>query len=71
MRSLLLVSIVACFPRVTALPSWSWDTVQTYVHCANLTGEWNDDALKVLAQQPFVVFEKNHKVFISPSPAPT
>jgi hypothetical protein len=46
-----------------ALPPWSWDTVQTYVHCANYSGEWNDDALKVLAQQPFVVFEKYHKAF--------
>ena len=31
-----------------ALPSWSWDTIQTYVHCANFSGEWNAGALEVL-----------------------
>ena len=51
---------------VNALPPWSWDTVQTYVHCANFSGEWNDEALAVLAKQPFVVFEKYHKVFQEP-----
>ena len=51
---------------VAALPQWSWDTIQTYVHCANYSGEWNDAALAVLAQQPFVVFEKYHKVFQEP-----
>ena len=45
-----------------APPSWSWDTVQTYIHCANTTGEWNQAALKRLAAQRFVVFEKNHKL---------
>ena len=49
-----------------ALPSWSWDTLQTYVHCANYTGEWNDEALAILAKQPFVVFEKYHKAFEAP-----
>ena len=51
---------------ILSLPSWSWDTIQTYVHCANYSGEWNDDALAVLAAQPFVVFEKYHKVFEEP-----
>jgi len=50
-----------------ALPRWSWDTLQTYVHCANRTGEWNDAALAVLSAQPFVVFEKNHKLFARPA----
>eukprot|EP01051_Picozoa_sp_SAG22_P003843 SAG22_NODE_193_length_15643_cov_5.339424_5_plen_142_part_00 len=35
-----------------ALPAWSWDTVQTYVHCANYSGEWNAGAMQVLAKQP-------------------
>merc|ERR1719174_1000834 len=48
------------------MPKWSWDTIQTYIHCANRTGEWNDDALDILATQQFVVFEKNHKVFAEP-----
>lgn len=53
-------------PLVLGLPSWSWDTLQTYIHCANTTGEWNDAALRVLSTQPFVVFEKNHKLFADP-----
>jgi hypothetical protein len=48
------------------MPTWTWDTIQTYVHCANYSGEWNDDALRILAQQPFVVFEKYHKAFADP-----
>ncbi|KAH8068189.1 hypothetical protein JL720_12281 [Aureococcus anophagefferens] len=49
-----------------ALPSWSWDTIQNYVHCANTTGEWNAGALATLASKPFVVFEKNHKLTQAP-----
>jgi hypothetical protein len=51
------------FSTVSAvgLPHWSWDTLQTYVHCANRTGiYWSDAALQVIAKQAFVVFEKNH-----------
>ena len=36
------------------------------MHCANFSGEWNDEALAVLAKQPFVVFEKYHKAFEDP-----
>eukprot|EP01048_Picozoa_sp_COSAG05_P000614 COSAG05_NODE_17_length_35518_cov_34.728084_29_plen_379_part_00 len=57
---------MAAAGTVAALPPWSWDTLQTYVHCANYTGEWNDEALAVLAKQPFVVFEKYHKAFEQP-----
>ena len=37
------VGLIAAFGvlTTTALPEWSWDTIQTYVHCANFTGEWN------------------------------
>ena len=34
--------------------------------CANTTGEWNADALAVMATKPFVVFEKNHKIAVDP-----
>lgn len=61
--SLSLVTTVALIAQ--GLPPWSWDTVQTYIHCANVSGEWNDGALRRLAQQPFVVFEKPHKLFYS------
>lgn len=29
-----------------------------------VSGEWNDEALRIMATKPFVVFEKNHKVRI-------
>ena len=37
-----------------------------YVHCANYSGEWNDQALNIMAKQPFVVFEKYQKIFEPP-----
>ena len=53
-----------------AAPAWSWDTVQTYVHCANTSGEWNDAALLAMATtKAFVVFEKNHKALADPPDA--
>eukprot|EP00937_MAST-01D_sp_MAST-1D-sp2_P001467 g1467.t1 len=61
MRLLLLV--LGPWDAVLGLPAWSWDTVSTYVHCANRTGSWNDEALAVMARQAFVVFEKNQGLF--------
>ena len=49
-----------------ARPAWSWDVVPNYFHCANVSGEWNDGALAIMAAKPFVVFEKNHKLFEDP-----
>ena len=57
---------LSALPLAAALPRWSWDTLQTYVHCANYSGEWNAEALHTLAKQPFVVFEKYHKAFEEP-----
>jgi len=51
-------------PRLSELTADA--SPQTYVHCANYSGEWNAKALKVLAAQPFVVFEKYHKIFEPP-----
>ena len=65
LRGLNLAVLLAVAPLAASLPAWSWDTVQTYVHCANTTGEWNSAALHQLAAQRFVVFEKNHKLFYS------
>eukprot|EP01046_Picozoa_sp_COSAG06_P040014 COSAG06_NODE_4797_length_3947_cov_1.454782_3_plen_407_part_00 len=48
------------------IPRWSWDTVQTYMHCANITGEWNDAALDAMAQMSYVTFESGHKMFAPP-----
>ena len=65
-QTCLLLAALCVAGTADALPEWSWDTIQTYVHCANFTGEWNDAALAILAKQPFVVFEKYHKVFAAP-----
>eukprot|EP01047_Picozoa_sp_COSAG01_P008008 COSAG01_NODE_310_length_19129_cov_22.110615_12_plen_434_part_00 len=64
-RLLVAVAAAGTLQPQEALPPWSWDTVQTYIHCANTTGEWNPAALRRLASQQFVVFEKNHKLFYS------
>ena len=63
----LFLMLLCLFNVAYGLPEWSWDRIQTYIHCANVTGEWNTDALKILASQPFVVFEKNHKLLASPA----
>ena len=41
---------------VQAFPRWSWDTVQTFMHCANVTGEWNDAALDRMANMSYVTY---------------
>jgi hypothetical protein len=46
--------------------TWSWDTVQTYVHCANKTGAWSDAALQAMSKSQFVVLEKNSAEFSPP-----
>eukprot|EP00041_Stephanoeca_diplocostata_P030143 m.904777 g.904777 ORF g.904777 m.904777 type:complete len:438 (+) comp23695_c0_seq51:140-1453(+) len=59
-------AIVLCADTTHSMPPWTWDTIQTYIHCANRTGEWNENALQILATQSFVVFEKMHKVWAQP-----
>jgi hypothetical protein len=64
---LLLLSLLLHIPStVHGRPNWSWDVVPSYFHCANVSGEWNAETLKIIASKPFVVFEKNHKLFESP-----
>jgi hypothetical protein len=62
-----LAAFLSVVSYINTLPPWKWDTIQTYIHCANYTGEWNSEALAVLATQPFVVFEKNHKLMAAPA----
>ena len=62
-RLALLVSPCAL---VSALPKWSWETMQTYVHCANLSGAWSDAAAARMARGAFVVFEKTSGLFSDP-----
>ena len=60
------VLLATLFAASAARPKWSWDVVPNYFHCANVSGEWSDETLQIIAQKPFVVFEKNHKVFEPP-----
>lgn len=41
------------------LPMWSWNTLPTYIHFANQSGAFDSAAVKQLAKQAFVVFEKD------------
>jgi hypothetical protein len=60
-------AVIQVVTRVSsALPPWSWDTMQTYVHCANMSGPWAPWAAAQLAKASFVVLEKPHGVFSSP-----
>jgi len=36
------------------------------MHCANVTGEWNEVALAAMANMSYVTFESGHKMFASP-----
>jgi hypothetical protein len=49
-----------------ALPPFSWDTLPTYFHCANLSGPWNDAAVAAIARNKFAVFEKMTGMFSPP-----
>jgi hypothetical protein len=66
-KPLALLALLVC---VTALPAWSWDTVQIYVHCCNQSGPWNEEALgkmKALgAGLRFVVQERETSRFQAP-----
>ena len=59
LRFLLLLQPCTVLLLVQARPRWSWDVVPNYFHCANVSGEWNADALAIMATKPFVVFFYN------------
>ena len=65
---LLALVLVHIPPPSSALPPFSWDTVQTYIHCANMSGNWNELALQRMTSKNvgFVVFEKVHGLFADP-----
>ena len=42
-----------------ALPQFSWDTLPVFFHSANSTGQYNDDALKVIAKFQMATIEKS------------
>merc|ERR1711968_27492 len=65
-RLFLFQLLVFLISSLDALPPWSWDTIQTYIHCANMSGPWAPWAAQKLAMASFVVFEKPHGLFYPP-----
>ena len=41
-----------------ALPQFSWDTLPVFFHSSNSSGQYNDDALKVIAKFQMATIEK-------------
>jgi hypothetical protein len=54
-----LLAVVLLFGSANAaLPQFSWDTLPVFFHSSNSTGQYNDDALKVIAKFQMVTIEK-------------
>ena len=56
----LLTALLFCFSA--ALPTFSWDTLPLYAHCANETGLLGEQALELFTRESvhFVTLEKWH-----------
>ena len=52
---------------VTALPRFSWDTLNTFAHCSNHTGPLSDHALAAFGHHRFVVVEKDQCFSCAPA----
>jgi hypothetical protein len=48
------------------LPPFSWARVPTFAHCCNESGLFNDEILRYMSRQSFVVIEKSQGVAESP-----
>jgi hypothetical protein len=60
--------LVAFCAAATAEPSWprfSWDSVPVFYHSCNFTGDYTDDALKIITKFPMVTIEKGQAVEVS------
>jgi hypothetical protein len=57
MLKFLLLAVAICSTRA-ALPQFSWDTLPVFFHSSNSTGQYNDDALKVIAKFQMATIEK-------------
>ena len=57
MLRLLLLAVWICSTRA-ALPQFSWDTLPVFFHSSNSSGQYNDDALKVIAKYQMATIEK-------------
>ena len=56
---LILLAAALLFGSASAaLPQFSWDTLPVFFHSSNSTGQYNDDALKVIAKFQMVTIEK-------------
>ena len=54
---LLLVVTSAC-PSWAALPQFSWDTLPVFFHSANTSGQYSQEALKIIAKFQMATIEK-------------
>eukprot|EP00663_Eupelagonemidae_sp_cell21sb_P005694 gene5694-2030_t len=62
MRALLCLLL----PLASAMPRFSWDTIQTFTHCANISGPLSPAALRAFRNNSFVVIEKMQCLFCAP-----
>jgi hypothetical protein len=60
MNRLNIAALLLMVHGTIAAPVWSWDVVPNYFHCANTSGEWNDQTLKMMATKPFVGASRCH-----------
>ena len=59
---LLLLLAVGGWGAVEAMPQWDWDHIQTFAHCANVTGPLSPSALAAFKPHGFVILEKFHQM---------
>ncbi|XP_065830205.1 uncharacterized protein [Oscarella lobularis] len=60
-------ALCVTFAAVAArMPKFSWDTVPVFNHMANVSGPFNDEAVRILARFPLVTFEKMQGASLSP-----
>ena len=57
MLRLLLLAVGIC-STWAALPQFSWDSLPVFFHSCNSSGQYNDDALKVIAKFQMATIEK-------------
>jgi hypothetical protein len=73
MNKLPLVAVgVLLTSAAPAGPRFSWDTVPVYYHSCNFTGDYTDEALKVVTKFPMVTIEKGQQIYAvdGKTPAP-
>ena len=58
----LLLLAVGGWRGVEAMPHWDWDHIQTFAHCANVTGPLSPSAMAAFKPHGFVILEKFHQM---------